>query len=142
MTGRNSFFTFTDAQAAELGLRQHCVPLVSRSNQLCGLVYDFDCRASDLAVGQRTWLLDAPDEPAGQSSIEAGLDYAGAVHSVSASCPLAGLGRPVLDAAGGQGLTDEPLSHEQTLHGAERASGDLTRLLLGFLERIGARAHG
>ncbi|HEY0225083.1 MAG TPA: class I SAM-dependent methyltransferase [Mycobacterium sp.] len=63
VTGRNSFFTFTDAQAGELGLRQHCVPLVSRSNQLCGLIYDFDCRASDLAVGQRTWLLDAPPEP-------------------------------------------------------------------------------
>jgi xanthosine phosphorylase len=41
-----------------------------------------------------------------------------------------------------EGLTDEPLSHEQTLHGAKRASGDLTRLLLGFLERIGAHAHG
>ncbi|MCV7409380.1 lactate dehydrogenase [Mycobacterium florentinum] len=64
VTGRNSFFTFTDAQADELGLRGHCVPLVSRSSQLCGLVYDSDCRASDVAAGHRTWLLDAPDEPA------------------------------------------------------------------------------
>jgi adenine-specific DNA methylase len=63
VTGRNSFFTFTDAQVHELGLRPHCVPLVSRSSQLCGLVYDSDCRAADLAVGQRTWLLDAPAEP-------------------------------------------------------------------------------
>lgn len=64
VTGRNSFFTFTDAQAHELGLRAHCVPLVSRSSQLCGLVYDTDCRASDIAAGHRTWLLDAPDRPA------------------------------------------------------------------------------
>jgi adenine-specific DNA methylase len=65
VTGRNSFFTLTDAQAGELGLRPHCVPLVSRSAQLSGLVYDTDCRASDLAAGQRTWLLNAPPEPAG-----------------------------------------------------------------------------
>ena len=60
VTGRNSFFTFTDAQARELGLAAHCVPLVSRSAQLCGLVYDTDCRASDVAAKHRTWLLDAP----------------------------------------------------------------------------------
>ncbi|KZS58572.1 class I SAM-dependent methyltransferase [Mycobacterium ostraviense] len=60
VTGRNSFFTFTDAEAAALGLRPHCVPLVSRSAQLSGLVYDDDCRASDVAAGHRTWLLDAP----------------------------------------------------------------------------------
>ena len=64
VTGRNSFFTFTDAQAHELGLRPHCVPLVSRSSQLSGLVYDTDCRAGDIGAGHRTWLLDAPDEPA------------------------------------------------------------------------------
>ncbi|BBZ73840.1 class I SAM-dependent methyltransferase [Mycobacterium paraseoulense] len=64
VTGRNSFFTFTDAQARELGLLPHCVPLVSRSAQLSGLVYDTDCRASDVAAGHRTWLLDAPRAPA------------------------------------------------------------------------------
>ena len=63
VTGRNSFFTFTEAQARELGLGPHCVPLVSRSKQLSGLVYDTDCRASDVAAGHRTWLLDAPHEP-------------------------------------------------------------------------------
>lgn len=36
-----------------------------------------------------------------------------------------------------EGLSEEPLSHEQTLRDAQRAAGDLTRLLLGFLERIG-----
>ncbi|OBA57224.1 lactate dehydrogenase [Mycobacterium sp. 1100029.7] len=61
VTGRNSFFTFTDAQTHELGLRPHCVPLVSRSSQLSGLVYDNCCRASDLVSGHRTWLLDAPE---------------------------------------------------------------------------------
>jgi adenine-specific DNA methylase len=64
VTGRNSFFTFTDTQADELGLRPYCVPLVSRSSQLSGLVYDTDCRVSDIATGHRTWLLDAPEHPA------------------------------------------------------------------------------
>lgn len=64
VTGRNNFFTFTDAEARKLGLTAHCVPLVSRSSQLDGLVYDADCRASDLAARHRTWLLDAPREPA------------------------------------------------------------------------------
>ncbi len=63
VTGRNSFFTFTDDQSRKLGLRPHCVPLVSRSAQLSGLVYDTDCRASDIASGHRTWLLNAPPEP-------------------------------------------------------------------------------
>jgi len=63
VTGRNSFFTFTDDEAQELRLRRHCVPLVSRSTQLCGLVYDMDCRSSDIAASHRTWLLDAPDGP-------------------------------------------------------------------------------
>ena len=75
VTGRNSFFTFTDAAAQELGLRPHCVPLVSRSAQLCGLVYDMDCRTSDIAAGHRTWLLDArghPTDPALLAHIAAG----------------------------------------------------------------------
>jgi len=36
-----------------------------------------------------------------------------------------------------EGLSDVPLSHEQTLRDAQRAAGDLTRLLLGFVARIG-----
>ncbi|MDQ6775527.1 MAG: purine-nucleoside phosphorylase [Actinomycetota bacterium] len=35
-----------------------------------------------------------------------------------------------------EGLSDQSLSHAQTLKDAERAAGDLTRLLLGFFERI------
>jgi xanthosine phosphorylase len=34
-----------------------------------------------------------------------------------------------------EGLSDAPLSHEQTLRDGERAAGDLTRLLLAFIER-------
>jgi adenine-specific DNA methylase len=64
VTGRNSFFTFTDAEAGALDLTPHCVPLVARSAQLSGLVYDADCRAGDIAAGRRTWLLDAPHRPA------------------------------------------------------------------------------
>jgi adenine-specific DNA methylase len=63
VTGRNSFFTFTDAQAQALGVTPHCVPLVSRSTQLSGLVYDSDCRATDIVAQHRTWLLDAPPYP-------------------------------------------------------------------------------
>jgi xanthosine phosphorylase len=37
-----------------------------------------------------------------------------------------------------EGLSDQELSHEQTLRDAQRASGDLTRLLLHFLERSNA----
>jgi xanthosine phosphorylase len=36
-----------------------------------------------------------------------------------------------------EGLSDEPLSHEQTLRDGERAAADLGRLLLRFMERIG-----
>lgn len=36
-----------------------------------------------------------------------------------------------------EGLSDVALSHEQTLHDAQRAAGDLSRLLLGFLPRLG-----
>jgi xanthosine phosphorylase len=41
-----------------------------------------------------------------------------------------------------EGMGDQPLSHEQTLRDAKRASADLTRLLLGVIERIGADAPG
>jgi xanthosine phosphorylase len=34
-----------------------------------------------------------------------------------------------------EGMSDVPLSHEQTLRDAERAAGDLTRLLLEFIPR-------
>jgi xanthosine phosphorylase len=36
-----------------------------------------------------------------------------------------------------EGLSDEALSHEQTLESAERAAGDLSRLLLAFIPRLG-----
>jgi xanthosine phosphorylase len=35
-----------------------------------------------------------------------------------------------------EGLTEEPLSHEQTLRSAEAAAGDLARLLLAFIPRL------
>jgi adenine-specific DNA methylase len=82
VTGRNSFFTFTDAEAQALGLTAHCVPLVSRSTQLSGLVYNSDCRATDIAARHRTWLLDAPrnpTDPALVAHIDAG--EAAGVHS-------------------------------------------------------------
>jgi xanthosine phosphorylase len=40
-----------------------------------------------------------------------------------------------------EGLSQEPLGHEQTLRDAGRAAGELTRLLRGLLERIGADAR-
>jgi xanthosine phosphorylase len=41
-----------------------------------------------------------------------------------------------------EGMSEVPLSHEQTLRDGERAAGDLSRLLLGFLERIGGDDAG
>ena len=35
-----------------------------------------------------------------------------------------------------EGMTDEPLSHEQTLRAANAGAGDLTRLLLDFIPRL------
>ncbi len=40
-----------------------------------------------------------------------------------------------------EGLSAEPLSHEQTLRDAARAAGDLARLLLGFLEALDGDAR-
>jgi xanthosine phosphorylase len=41
------------------------------------------------------------------------------------------------------GLSDEVLSHAQTLHYGQAAAADLTRLVLGFLERQPAvEPHG
>jgi xanthosine phosphorylase len=37
-----------------------------------------------------------------------------------------------------EGMTDESLSHEQTLRDAERAAGELAPLLVRFVERLGA----
>lgn len=37
-----------------------------------------------------------------------------------------------------EGMTDEPLSHAQTLRAAEAGAGDLARLLLDFIPRLGA----
>ncbi len=75
VTGRNSFFTFSDADADWLDLKKHCVPLVSRSVQLSGLVYDGPCRDNDLASNHRTWILNAPadaTDPALMRHIESG----------------------------------------------------------------------
>ena len=38
VTGRNEFFVMSPSQAANLGLDQHCLPLVGRSAQIPGLV--------------------------------------------------------------------------------------------------------
>ncbi|MFZ0974870.1 MAG: purine-nucleoside phosphorylase, partial [Solirubrobacteraceae bacterium] len=39
-----------------------------------------------------------------------------------------------------EGMTDEPLSHEQTLRAAHDGAGDLTRLLLDFIPRLSSEA--
>jgi purine nucleoside phosphorylase len=35
-----------------------------------------------------------------------------------------------------EGMTDEPLSHEQTLRAAQDGAGDMARLLLNFIPRL------
>ena len=37
-----------------------------------------------------------------------------------------------------EGMSERPLSHEQTLRDAARAATDLAPLLVGFVERVGA----
>ncbi len=41
-----------------------------------------------------------------------------------------------------EGMTDEPLSHDQTLRAAEEGAGELARLLLGFIPRLSADVDG
>ena len=41
-----------------------------------------------------------------------------------------------------EGMAEVPLSHEHTLRDANRAAGDLSRLLLAFLERVGGPDAG
>jgi xanthosine phosphorylase len=41
-----------------------------------------------------------------------------------------------------EGMSEDPISHEQTLRDGARAAVDLTRLLLAFLQRLGAGAEG
>lgn len=62
VTGRNSFFTFTDEQVNDLDLLRHCLPLVSRSSQLSGLIYDDDVHERHQGSGHRTWILNADPE--------------------------------------------------------------------------------
>ncbi len=40
-----------------------------------------------------------------------------------------------------EGMSEEPLSHEQTLRSAQRGAADLGRLLLAFIARLGAAGH-
>jgi xanthosine phosphorylase len=40
-----------------------------------------------------------------------------------------------------EGMTDEPLSHEQTLRAAQDGAGDLARLLLDFIPRLSSDDH-
>lgn len=66
VTGRNAFFTFTDAEVRQHGLTRYCVPLVSRSAQLSGTIYDDDSREADIELDHRTWLLNPPIHAVGK----------------------------------------------------------------------------
>ena len=59
VTGRNSFFTMTGPEAHARGIRDLCVPLVARSAQIPGLVYDQDAFREQEAIGTRCLLLNA-----------------------------------------------------------------------------------
>lgn len=71
VTGRNSFFTLTDEQMRALGLNTYVKPLVSRGNQLSGVLYDSNCRARDLETNLRTWVLDAPEDLTRHAALKA-----------------------------------------------------------------------
>lgn len=59
VTGRNSFFTMTGLEASTRGIRDLCIPLVARSAQIPGLVYDHDTFCEQEANGTRCLLLNA-----------------------------------------------------------------------------------
>lgn len=61
VTGRNSFFTMTQAESGERGLSEICVPLVARSAQLSGLHYTPIDLKVQLADGMRALLLVAKE---------------------------------------------------------------------------------
>nr|MDT0667840.1 hypothetical protein [Micromonospora sp. DSM 115978] len=65
VTGRNSFFCLTAAEAVRLGLADVTVPLVSRSAQLRGLTFseaDLDAAASGTAGARTRLLVPATDQ--------------------------------------------------------------------------------
>lgn len=59
VTGRNSFFTMTGAEARQRGIRDLCRPIVARSAQIPGLVYDRASFDEHEAAGVRCLMLDA-----------------------------------------------------------------------------------
>lgn len=59
VTGRNSFFTMTGPEADARGIRDLCIPLVARSSQIPGLLYDQETYAEQDADGVRCLLLNA-----------------------------------------------------------------------------------
>jgi adenine-specific DNA methylase len=68
VTGRNSFFCMTAADAEERGLTKVTVPLVARSAQLAGLVYTGgDIRQQDLAGATTRLLRIGEGFPVGRS---------------------------------------------------------------------------
>jgi adenine-specific DNA methylase len=78
VTGRNEFFVLRPSQAAELGLTEHCVPLVGRSAQIPGLLLrkadwaaladeDAKCLLLQLGSNERSML-----DPAALAYVERG----------------------------------------------------------------------
>ena len=57
---------------------------------------------------------------------------------ITRQCATAGMRVAAVSAISNlaEGLSDVPLSHEQTLTDAQRAAGDLARLLEGFAGRL------
>ncbi len=59
VTGRNSFFVMTPAEAKERKVEDLTIPLVSRSAQLAGVIYDDADHVHFAGIGGKTLLLDA-----------------------------------------------------------------------------------
>jgi len=62
VTGRNSFFTMSPAEADQRGIRKYCVPLVARSSQISGLTYEDKDLAKQKANDVRCLLLSVDPE--------------------------------------------------------------------------------
>jgi len=71
VTGRNSFFTMTGLEADTRGIRDLCIPLVARSVQIPGLVYEEEAFREQEANGTRCLLLNADATHSGHHSLAA-----------------------------------------------------------------------
>jgi len=72
VTGANQFFTVNDETVAKFGLKSWTIPLLARTSDSPGVVFDHSDHADARARGSRAWLLDFSEDrpkPNGQGKV-------------------------------------------------------------------------